>query len=276
MVQARHEKLCCMTSLRLPLTSGSQGEEPYSERLAIEGTQKAGRLIVACLPDCLSSSPDLQVPNVLHLLLVLLSVIWLRVVVQRPLRLLTSLYAVVELIEDGFQGILELATPVDCTTSGGGRACCVHPIHAVRTNQRVQALSCLLNSLVESFAGAVTFLAENFVLSEEHAVDPPHQAPALAVQIRVDFLFKRGLVKISTADRNAKSYSLLFGFASHVLVDGYGGVDTAPFPEKCTHGAAGTLWCDENDIDIRGNINLGEVLENRGKAVGEIEGLRFD
>lgn len=235
---------------------------------------KASRCIVACLPDSLPSSPDLQISDLFHLLLVLLSVICLRVVVQGSLRLLTSLYAVVELIEDRLQGVLEFSTPVDGTTSGRRRACCVHPVHAVRSDQWVQALSCLLDGLVESFAGAVTSLAENFVLGKEHAVDSAHQASALTVQIRVDLLLECGLVEVSTADGDAKSHRLLFGLASHVLVDGHGGVDTAAFPEQGPHSAAGTLWCDEDHINIRRDINLGEIFEYRGKAVREVKSLR--
>ena len=227
-----------------------------------------------CLPDRLSGSPDLQIPDILHLLLVFLSVVWLRVVFQRPLRLRTGLYAVVKLVKNGLQGVLEFSTPVDSTPSGCRRACCVHPVHTVRTNQRVQALSCLLDGLIESFAGAVASLAEDFVLSKEHAVNATHQASSLAVQIRVDFFLECRLVEVSTANSNTERYSLLFGFAGHVLVDRHRGVDATALPEQGSHSTARSLGCDEDDIDIRGNIDLGKVFENRGEPVGEVKGLR--
>src|SRR6202041_1309804 len=103
------------------------------------------------LPDSLSCSPNLQVTDLLHLSLILLAVIGLGVEVKRSLRLLSGLDRVVQIIEYWFQCILETAAPVDGTTTSSGGASFVHPVHAVRSNQWVQALGSLLNSLVEGF-----------------------------------------------------------------------------------------------------------------------------
>jgi hypothetical protein len=143
----------------------------------------------------------------------------------------------------------------------------------VGADQGVQRLGGLLNGLVESLRGAVAALTENFVLSEEHAVDSAHQATTLAVQVRVDLLLEGGLVHVSGTDGDTEGDSLLLGLAGDVLVDGDGGVDTAALAEESADGAAGALGRNEDDIDVGGDFDLGEVLEDGGETVGEVESL---
>jgi hypothetical protein len=81
-------------------------------------------------------------------------------------------------------------------------------------------------------------------------VDTAHQAAALAVQVGVDLLLEGGLVE-----------------------DSNGRVDTAALTEEGADGAAGALGGDENDVDVGGDLDLGEVLEDGREAVGEVEGL---
>jgi len=64
--------------------------------------------------------------------------------------------------------------------------------------------------------------------------------------------------------------------AGHVLEDGDGRVDAAAFTEEGAHGAARALGGDEDNIDIGGNVDFGEVLEDGGETVGEVEGLEKD
>lgn len=172
------------------------------------------------LPNGLASPPDLQVSDLIQLSLILLTVILLAVVLKRPLGLRAILDAVVQVVEDGLQGILELGGPVNGASSSGGGAGVEHPVHAVFANERVQALSSLLDGLVEGLAGAVATLTENLVLGEEHAVNTAHQATTLTVQVRVDLLLKGGLVQVSGADGDTQSNGLLLGLTSHILVDG--------------------------------------------------------
>ena len=122
------------------------------------------------IPDSLAGTPDLEAADLLHLLLVLLTVILLGVVVEGALGLSAVTDTVVELVEEGLQVVLEAAGPVNGTTAGSGGASLVHPVHAVGTDQRVERLSGLLDSLVESLRGRVTILAENLILSTEHAL----------------------------------------------------------------------------------------------------------
>lgn len=225
------------------------------------------------LPNSLASPPDLHLTDLLHLLLVLLTVVLLGVVLQASLGLLTVLDAVVELVEQGLEVILELAAPVDGTTTGSGRASSIHPVHAVGTDQGVQGLSGLLNSLVEGLAGAVATLTEDLVLSEEHTVDTAHQATTLAVEIGVDLLLEGGLVEVAGADGNTEGNSLLLGLTGDVLVDGNGGVDTTTLTEERADGTARALGSDENDVDVLGDLNLGEILEDGGETVREVESL---
>jgi len=110
-----------------------------------------------------AGSPDLQVADLLHLGLKLLAVVLLAVVLEGALGLGTILDSVVEAVEDGLQGVLELGGPVDGTAAGGGGAGLVHPVHAVGTDQGVQGLGGLLDGLVEGLAGGVAALAEDLV-----------------------------------------------------------------------------------------------------------------
>jgi len=57
------------------------------------------------------------------------------------------------------------------------------------------------------------------------------------------------------------------------LEDGNGGVDSTALTEKSADGTAGTLGGDEDDINVLGDFDLGEVLEDGREAVGEVESL---
>lgn len=224
--------------------------------------------------DGLAGAPDLEVADLLELLLVLLTVVGLGVVLEGALGLGAVLDRVVEVVEDGLEGVLELGSPVNGTAAGGGGAGVEHPVHAVGTNEGVEGLGSLLNGLVESLAGGVAALTENLVLGEEHAVDTTHEAAALTVEVRVDLLLEGGLVEVAGANGNTHGDGLLLGLAGHILVDGEGGVDATALLEKGADGAAGTLGGAEDDVDVSGDLDLGEILEHGGETVGEVEGLR--
>lgn len=218
----------------------------------------------------LTRPPDLHPANLFHLLLKRLPVVRSPGILHRALRLLTRLDAIVQVLEHRLERLLEALAPVNGATAGGRRACSVHVVHAVLADQRVQGLRSFLDGLVEGFGGGVAALAQNFVLREEHAVDAAHEAAALAVQVGVDFLLEGGLVHVARADGDAERDSLFFGFARHVLEDGDGAVDAAALAEEGTNGAAGSFGCDEDDVDVGGDFDLGLVLEDGGEAVGEV------
>ena len=197
----------------------------------------------------------------------------MRVVVQAPLRLGPVLDTVVQVVEDGLQGILEATTPVDSSPPRRGRAGSIHPVHAVGADQGIETLCGLLNSLVEGLAWRVTAFTEDFVLGEEHAVNAAHEAAALAVEVGIDFLLERGLVKVAGADGNTKSDGLLLGFASHILVDRDGRVDAAALTEESADGTPRALGRNQDNVNVRGNVDFGLVLEDGGETVREVEGL---
>lgn len=82
-------------------------------------------------PDGLSSPPDLEVPDLLQLGLELLTVVGVRVVLERAGSLFSSLDRVIEFVKEWLESVLELVGPVDGTTAGGSRTCSIHPIHTV-------------------------------------------------------------------------------------------------------------------------------------------------
>lgn len=225
--------------------------------------------------DGLSCSPDLEVADLLHLLLKGLAVVLATGVLHGALGLLASLDAVVEVLEDRLEGLLEALAPVNGTATGGGGACLVHVVHSVGTDQRVEGLGGLLDGLVEGLGWGVAALTENLVLSEEHTVDTTHQATTLTVKVTVDLLLKGGLVHVARSNGHTEGNSLLLSLASHVLEDGDTGVDTTALLEESADGTSRTLWCDEDDIDVGGDLDLGLVLEDGGETVGEVEGLRL-
>lgn len=143
------------------------------------------------------------------------------------------------------------------------------------TDERVERLRGLLDGLVEGLGRGVATLTEDLVLGEEHTVDASHQAAALTIEIRVHFLLERGLVEVSGSDGDTESNGLLLGLASHILVDGDGRVDTTALAEEGADCAAGTLGGDEDDVNVFGNVDLGEVFEDGGETVGEVEGLCY-
>ena len=67
--------------------------------------------------------------------------------------------------------------------------------------------------------------------------------------------------------------SLLLGLAGDVLEDGDGGVDATALLEEGADSAAGALRGDEDDVNVGGDLDLGEVLEDGREAVGEVESL---
>jgi hypothetical protein len=105
-------------------------------------------------------------------------------------------------------------------------------------------------------------------------VDATHEAAALAVQVRVHLLLEGGLVEVAGADGNAKGDGLLFGLTGYVLENSDGGVDSAALAEERADGAAGALGSDEDDVNVCGDIDFGEVLEDGRETMGEVESLR--
>jgi len=79
----------------------------------------------------LSGPPDLEVADLINLLLKRLAVVWAGVELERALSLATVLDAVVEVVEDGLEGVLELLLPVEGAAASGGRAGLVHVVESV-------------------------------------------------------------------------------------------------------------------------------------------------
>lgn len=104
-------------------------------------------------------------------------------------------------------------------------------------------------------------------------MDAAHEAAALAVEIRVDFLLEGRFVEIPRSNGHAEGDGFLLCFACHVLVHGDGGVDAPALAEEGAHRSPGAFGGDEDHVDVGGDVDFGEVLEDGGEAVGEIKGL---
>ena len=119
----------------------------------------------------------------------------------------------------------------------------------------------------------MTALTENLVLGKEHTVDTTHKAATLTVQIGSNLLLKGGLVNVTRTNGNSKSNGSLLSLAGNILPDGVGRVDTTALLEKRSDGTAGTLGGNEDDINVRGSLDLGQILEDGGETVGEVKSL---
>lgn len=104
-------------------------------------------------------------------------------------------------------------------------------------------------------------------------MDTSHQTTTFSVQVRVDLLLECGLVEVTTSDTDTEGNGLLLSLAGNILENSDGGVDTTAVLEESSDSSARSLWCNEDDIDVGRNINLGLVLENWGETVGEVKGL---
>lgn len=174
------------------------------------------------------------------------------------------------------ESILELGSPVQGTSAGGGGASFVHPVHPVGADKWVQTLSGFLDSLIECLGGRMASFPQDLVLGKEHALDATHETSTLTIQVTVDFLLKGRLVEISGADGDTESNGLLLGFASDILEDGKGRIDTATLFEETADSATGTLGGNEDDINVSGGDDTSEILVHNGETVRKVQCLRFN
>lgn len=98
----------------------------------------------------------------------------------------------------------------------------------------------------------------------------------LAHQVRVDLLLEGCLVEITRSNSDTEGNGLLLGIAGHILPDGDGRVDTLASLEQAADGPAGSLGGNEDDINVRRNLDLGEILEDRRETVREVQGLALE
>lgn len=201
-------------------------------------------------PDSLSGPPDFLGINLLSLLLEVLPISRSRVEFERSSRLGTVLYGSVQLLKDGLDSLVELGPPVEGSPSSSGGASVVHVVHTVLADQGVKGLCGFLDGLVEGFRRGVTVGSENLVLSDKHSLDTSHEGTSFTVKVRVDLLFKGGLVNVSGSDSNSESDGLFLGLAGNVLEDSDRGVDSSTLKEEGSDSSTGSLGSDENDIDI--------------------------
>jgi hypothetical protein len=95
----------------------------------------------------------------------------------------------------------------------------------------------------------------------------------LSHKVGVDLLLEGGLVEVSGSNSNTEGDGLLLGLSGNVLPDGDGRVDTLSSLEEGTNGTSGSLGGDKDNVNVGGDVDLGQLLEDRGESVGEVEGL---
>ena len=191
---------------------------------------------------------------------------------------------------------LEFRSPVESTTTSGGRASVVHVVHTVLTDEGEKRLSGLLDSLVESLRRRVTVLTENLVLSKEHSLygterrdsvhksntaetresgltDTSHKDTTFTVEIRVNFLLEGGLVSVTGTDSDSESTSLLHRLSGNVLPNSDRGVDTATLLEESSDSSSRSLGSAEDYVDVLGSFDTSVLGVNEGETVREVESL---
>jgi hypothetical protein len=112
--------------------------------------------------------------------------------------------------------------------------------------------------------------SQNFILSKEHSLNTTHETSSLTVQVTVDFFLESRLVEISGPDTDTESDGFFLRFAGHVLEDGERRVDASAFLEETADRAAGTFGGTEDDVDVGGRNDTGEILVDDGETVGEV------
>ena len=235
--------------------------------------------------DSLSGAPDFLGTDLIEFLFKCFSVVFPSTEFQGPLGLAAILDGVIQIVEHGLlsvlyaalegdlESIFEFGGPVQGSTSSGGGASFVHPIHTICTDERVQTLSSLLDCLIERFRGRMSTFSQNFILRKEHSLNATHETSSLTVQVTVDFFLEGRLVEISGTDTDTESDGFFLGFAGDVLEDGEGRVDASAFFEETADCATGTLGGTENDVDVGGRDDTGQILIDDGETVREVQGL---
>ena len=129
------------------------------------------------------------------------------------------------------------------------------------------------DGFVEGFRWGVAVFSQDIVLSQEHTVDTTHQTTSFTVQVRVDFSFESGLVDVTRTDGDSQGLGLFVGLTGDIVPDGVGRVDTTTFLEQRSDGSTGTLWSNQDDIQVLWWFDVGQVLEDWGETVGEVQSL---
>lgn len=105
--------------------------------------------------------------------------------------------------------------------------------------------------------------------------DTSHEDTTLTVEVRVDLLLERRLVRVTGSDGDGERARLLHGLASHVLPDGDRRVDSAALLEQGADGAARTLGRAEDDVDVLGSLDSGVLGVHERESVREVKSLAF-
>ena len=156
---------------------------------------------------------------------------------------------------------------------GARRRAAARTVHALGADQRVERLRRLLHRLVESLARRVPLGAQHVVLRAEEALDGAHEDAALASQVRVDLLLKRGRVHVAAADGGGQRVGALLRLARGVLPDGDGGVEALALLEERAQRQAGALGRDEHHVNAGRRHDARVLVKDDGEAVREVQRL---
>ena len=222
-----------------------------------------------------TGEPHLVVVELVELGEHLLLVVGAAGVADDLLGLLHRLDALVELLEDGKRGLLELGPPLKGAVLGSLRAVAVHPVHAVLVNEADEGLRELLACLVERLGRAVAVGAESFELGLHDTRESAHENAALADEIARDLVLERGREEIARADADADGLGDLFDrLGLHtVRLERVGTVDARARKEVAADRSTRTLGSDHNETDALLGLDAGELVVDVTETVGEIEVL---
>mmetsp|Transcript_18084 Transcript_18084/g.31486 ORF Transcript_18084/g.31486 Transcript_18084/m.31486 type:complete len:252 (+) Transcript_18084:484-1239(+) len=116
-------------------------------------------------------------------------------------------------------------------------------------------------------------LTQHVILGLEGSLQHAHQHAALSCQIAADLLLECGVEHVAASNTHCQSKCSLLGFACGILEHCVGTVDAASLQEVCPHCQAGTLWRNQDHVDVLWWNNPCLIVIDHAKAVREVQRL---
>src|SRR5688572_8150349 len=117
---------------------------------------------------------------------------WITVLFQNDTCFISIGHTLVKIIEDRRNCIAELILPIERAALRSRGTICVHPVHAVLTDETDQGLRELFYRLIKRFRGRMSVFAEDVVLGLHYSGERSHQHTTFPCKIGIDLILKCG------------------------------------------------------------------------------------